>query len=213
MVFFFLIHQNEKDSYEYNQWNYFGPTVKDCDRKVRVVAKCLCCAETNDMYAWGLQQLENFEPRYQLSSTRFLFTDNLVTGDLVVQLGINTTYTLPSDHYHLIANVFPEFFGDYIYFQTDLQQLLKIMLTGDKEEWENGYEKSKVIVQTNNWHFEYLHKIHLAPKKYSMWWLRKHIGNFGCKVSVSAEQNHASGKKLFRHWFYTIHFRKCQEAY
>ena len=39
-------------------WNYFGPSVKDCDLKVRVVGECLCCAETNDIYAWGLQQLQ-----------------------------------------------------------------------------------------------------------------------------------------------------------
>ena len=100
--------------------------------------------------------MEKSEPRYQLSSTRFLFADNLVTEDLLVQLGINTTCTLPSDHYHLFANVFPDFCGDYVYFQTDLQQLSKSMLTGDGEEWENGYENAKVIVQTNNRHFEYL---------------------------------------------------------
>ena len=75
-------------------WNYFGPSVKDCDLKVRVVGECLCCAETNDMYAWGLQQLQKFESRYQLSSTKFLFADNLITEDLLLQLGINATCTL-----------------------------------------------------------------------------------------------------------------------
>ena len=68
------------------------------------------------------------------------------------------------------------------------------MLTGDIEEWENGYKIVTVIVQSNNRHFEYGHKIYLAPEKYSMWWLRKHRGNFGSKGSVSAEKNHSSVK-------------------
>ena len=85
LAFFFIIHRHEKDSFKYKiGWNYFGPSVKDCNLKVRIVGKCLCCAETNDMYALGLQQLERFEPRYQLSLTRFLFGDNLVTEDLLV---------------------------------------------------------------------------------------------------------------------------------
>ena len=32
-------------------WNYFGPAIKDCETKVRVIAECLCCVESNDMYA------------------------------------------------------------------------------------------------------------------------------------------------------------------
>ena len=68
------------------------------------------------------------------------------------------------------------------------------MLKGDKEEWENGYKNATLIVQSNNRHFEYIQKIYLAPEKYSMWWLRKYRGNFGCKGSVSAEQNHSSVK-------------------
>ena len=74
-----------------------------------------------------------------------------------MQLGINTTCTLQSDHYHLFANVFLDFFGDYIYFQTDLQKVLSRMLTNDKEEWENRYKNAKAIIQTNNRHFEYIH--------------------------------------------------------
>ena len=75
-------------------WNYFGPTVKDCDMKVWVVAECLCCVKTNAMYVCGLQQLENFELQYTSSSTRFLFADNLITDDLLVMLGITHTCTL-----------------------------------------------------------------------------------------------------------------------
>ena len=49
-------------------WNYFGPCIMDCEMKVRVVAECLCCVETNDMYAWGLYQLPRFEPAYGLAN-------------------------------------------------------------------------------------------------------------------------------------------------
>ena len=82
------------------------------------------------MYAWELQQLEIFEPQYSLSNTSFLYTDNLITDDLLALLGIARTCTLQSDHYHLFANVFPDFFGDYVFYQMDLKQLLTVMLTG-----------------------------------------------------------------------------------
>ena len=120
-------------------WNYLGPAVKDCDMKVWVAAECLCCVETNNIYVWGLQQLEIFEPQYPLSSTRFLFADNLITDDLLVKLGKTHTCTRQSDHYHLFANVFPDFLGDYVFFQKELKQVLMAMLTDDQEEWENCY--------------------------------------------------------------------------
>ena len=81
-----------------------------------------------------------------------------------------------------------------MFYQTDLKQLLKVMLTGDKEEWENCYDNAKTIIQSNNRHLEYLHKIYCTPQKYSMWWLRQHRGNLRCKGSVAAEQNYSSVK-------------------
>ena len=88
------------------------------------------------------------------------------------------------------------------------------MLTGDKEEWENGYEKAKVIVQSNNRHFEFLHKLYSAPEKYSLWWLQKHRWNFGCKGLVLAEKIYSSVKNYLEVLvFYTVHFRKREEAY
>ena len=42
-------------------WCYFDPVVKDNESMVRVVAECLCCLESNKMYAWCLLQLPKFE--------------------------------------------------------------------------------------------------------------------------------------------------------
>ena len=60
-------------------WCYFALVVKDNGNKVHVIAECLCCLESNKMYAWCLLQLPQFEKQYQLSSTRYMFTDKLVT--------------------------------------------------------------------------------------------------------------------------------------
>ena len=42
-------------------WCYFAPVVKDNENMIRVVAECLCCMESNEMYAWYLLQLPLFK--------------------------------------------------------------------------------------------------------------------------------------------------------
>ena len=96
-------------------WNYFGPTVKDGDMKVRVVAECLCCVEDQDMYAWVLRKLECFEPDYSLKQTRFIFADNLVTEELLHMLGINQTCQLRADSHHCLHEDWPKLFGDRLW--------------------------------------------------------------------------------------------------
>jgi len=49
----FLFIDMRKTARNTTGWNYFRLTVQDCDAKVRFVAECLSCAETNDMWAWG----------------------------------------------------------------------------------------------------------------------------------------------------------------
>ena len=54
-------------------WCYLGPCEMDLDNKVRVVAECLYCSESNEMYSWNMKQLEKVELVYKLKSTHFIF--------------------------------------------------------------------------------------------------------------------------------------------
>jgi hypothetical protein len=143
-------------------WNYCGPTIKDGDMKVRVVAECLCYVEDMNVYTWLLRQLEIFEPQYGLNQTRFLFADSLVTDTLLVKLGITESCTLRGDYYHLLNEDWPQFFGDHLWFG-QLQPLLEKMITGDVNDWENCYVQARRIVHCNNNHYEYLEGIYKNP--------------------------------------------------
>ena len=90
-------------------WCYFALIVKDNENMIQVVAEYLCCAESHDMYAWSLEQLPEFKPEYKLSSTHYMFADQLVTDDLLGMLGVKETCTLLSDN-HYIFICFPKLF-------------------------------------------------------------------------------------------------------
>ena len=74
----------------------------DLENKIRIVAECLCCSESNEMYAWGMKQLEKVEPVDRLKSTRFIFADQLIKEDLLAML----CKPLLSMYYYCIMYVF-----------------------------------------------------------------------------------------------------------
>ena len=173
-------------------WNYFGPTVLDENLKVRVVAECLCCTEDLGMYAWGLSNLEVFEPLYSLKLTRFMFADNLVTDNLLRQLNILETCTLRGDFWHLTKEVWPKLFGGKLWTNRQLGSRITKMVKGSREDWNKCYEEAKNIVIGNQEQFENLRDIYNNPNKYANWWLREHRCTLGRLGSTPAEQNHSS---------------------
>ena len=71
---------------------------------------------------------------------------------------------------------------------------MRTMLTKTEDDWNACYNKARIIVQSNNTHFDYLKRIHSNPQKYAMWWLKQKRGNQNYKGSSPAEQNHSSVK-------------------
>ena len=79
---------------------------------------CLCYFESNEMYAWVMEQLEFVKPVYKLESTRFIFADQLITEELLTILDITEACILRADQFHLFNHVFPTFFGPTIWSST-----------------------------------------------------------------------------------------------
>ena len=89
--------------------------------------------------------------------------------------------------------MFPTFFRLVIWSST-LASLLRSMLNGDHITWTRCYREASILIQHNNAQFEYLRKIFINPKRYSMWAYRENRGHLNRHGSVAAEQNHSSIK-------------------
>ena len=176
-------------------WPCIGPCVKDGNMQVRVVAECLTCAEDVGTCAWVIQSIQEMEPRFDLQQTNFMFADQLVTKQLIRDLGIECTCTLRCDCWHIIDEVLPTTFG--IHFYTQIRGLLQTMLLGTREQWDACY---KEICKKANRDAEAIEKITVVcrdPEYYAGWYLRQQDLNLEMKGSGSAEINHSS---LRKHW-------------
>ena len=103
---------------------------------VCVVAECLCCAESHEMYAWSLEQLPKSKTEYKLSSTCYMFANQLVIDDLLGMLGIEETCTLRCGNHHLFSSVIPNYFGEQLW-MNHLQLLFQTLLVnGGENHWK-----------------------------------------------------------------------------
>ncbi len=159
---------------DYNRpgWPYIGPCVKDNENMVRVTAECICIAESHAMYQWILEAMEDMEPRFLLSNVRLVFADQLVTDDLLVQLGIKETCLLHGDPHHLLNKVFPDTFGN----KYDLLfPCLQIMTNGAREEWEAAFQNASRLLVGFPLFLESLENIHNNPSYCCKWHLKANI--------------------------------------
>ena len=97
-----------KREYKEPGWPYIGPCVKDNENMVCVTAECICISENHKMYNWILRSMVETEPQFLLNQIRLIFTDQLTTQEMIVQLGVEETCVLHGDTYHLFSKVFPE---------------------------------------------------------------------------------------------------------
>jgi hypothetical protein len=59
-------------------WPYIGSCIKDNKNKVRVIAECLCIAESIENYAWVLDTMTKMCPSFYLSKIKIVFADQLL---------------------------------------------------------------------------------------------------------------------------------------
>ena len=133
---------------DYNEpgWPYIGPCVKDNERKVRVTAECICISDNHEMYNWIIGIMVEMEHQFSLNQIRFIFSDQLITQEMIVQLGVEETCVLHGDPYHILNKVFPENFG---IMYDSLFPFLDNMLMGKEEEFETDFEAAKKIATSS----------------------------------------------------------------
>ena len=177
---------------DYNQsgWPYIGPCIKDNENHVRVVCECICIVESHDMYCWILQSLGYLEERWSLKNLRILFADQLIKESIVSDLQISDKCFLHGDPYHFKNKVFPEVFGDL--YKSVCPYLDEMINADTKEVWDSTYAAATSVTVPHPRRQSELQKIYDNPRYYSQWYLNKIEGNFGCKGSTHAEQNHSS---------------------
>ena len=113
----------QKKQYNKFNWPYIGPVVKDGENRVRVVCESLLVSEDREGYVFVLNSLAEMEPRWCLSSIKFIFADHLFNIEILRDLKIEDTCVLRGDHYHLLQEVWPKFFGQTVFRQISFQQV------------------------------------------------------------------------------------------
>jgi hypothetical protein len=156
---------------------------------IRVTAECICIVESCAMCQWILEAMEDMEPQFLLSNVRLVFADQLITDNLLVQLGINETCLLHRDPRHLLNKVVPDTFGNK---HDSLFPCLQIMTNGTREDWEAAFQNASRLLVGFPLHLESLKNVHNNPSHCCKWHLNDLEGNFNFDGSVPAEQNNSS---------------------
>ena len=131
-------------------------------------------------------------PQWNLCNLKLIFADQLNIQTLIDNIGIQESCTLRCDYYHLMQEVFPEFFPKALW-DTKLKHLLERMLMSEhKTMADKYYKEAKAVVAHDGNLAEYLKKIHDNPQYYAYWYLLKIPGNLHKKGSTPAEANHSS---------------------
>ena len=125
-----------KRDYKKPVWPYILPCVKDNENNVCVTAEWICISENHEIYNWILRSMVEMDPQLSLNQIRFIFSDQLITQETIVKLGVKETCVLHGDPYHLLNRVFPENFG---LMYDSLFTFLNTMLTGKEEEFETSF--------------------------------------------------------------------------
>ena len=181
----------QKKQYNKFNWPYIGPVVKDGENRVRVVCESLLVSEDREGYVFVLNSLAEMEPRWCLSSLKFIFADHLFNIKILRDLKIEDTCVLRGDHYHLLQEVWPKFFGQTVFRQISFQ-LETLLNTEDEKSWDDAFSSAVHVCSNDAQKMQYLEDIHNNPQYYSQWWLSRQEGHLMYRGSVAAEQNHAS---------------------
>jgi hypothetical protein len=133
------------------------------------------------MHQWILEAMDGMEPWFLLSNVRLVFADQLITNDLLVQLGIKEMCLLHGDPCHLLNKVFPETFGNK---HDSLFPHLQIMTNGTRVDWEAAFQNASRLLVGFPLHLESLESIHNKPSHCCKWHLndlvhRKHAWTGG----------------------------------
>ena len=178
-------------------WPYHAVVVLDNEKRVCPVCESLSIAESNANYGFLLESCIKFEPRWNPRDVRLIFADQLITEQLLIDVGINESCILHGDRYHLLHKVFPDIF------KTDWESLkhhvTEMIDAKTQETWDELYDDASHKVTGNPILFRKLEKVHENPRYYSKWYLLSIEGNQDRNGSVPSEINHSSMQSHLGH--------------
>jgi hypothetical protein len=87
----------------------------------------------HEFYIWILQPMTSIEPCFKLLDICLIFADQKITPSVLLDLGIEETFTVCGGFYHILNEVWPDHFHSSVYLT--IKELLDTMLlsrTSDK---------------------------------------------------------------------------------
>ena len=180
----------QKRKFNKLSWPYCGPVIIDGDNEIGVIAESLNLAESIDGYTFVLSSCFDMVPQFDRKMIGIIFCDEFITPKLLSNLSIDGTATLQCDHWHMMNEVWPKYFGER---WNIVKGPIKVMLESKTEaEWESAYQTAKQQVQGYPDIISYIKSFYDQPEKYSGHKLRQINGNLKKLGSTAAEQNHSS---------------------
>jgi hypothetical protein len=180
---------------QYNKigWPYIGIAVKSSNNKICLTSESVVLSEDIATYKWILLMQAQMVPAFTIGDIRLIFGDGKITQTLLIDLGINETYLLRCDYYHVLKEIWPNKhnFG-VLCFPLIKGELRSMLLSCTKDEWRFSYRKAREAVKEFPLMVEKLEQIYNNPSYYAGYYLKNIVGNLTLLGSVPAEINHSS---------------------
>jgi hypothetical protein len=98
-------------------WVYMGPVCFDQELRVVNVREALVLEESMDLYAAVMNALFEMEPLRTSDSINVIFGDCFLSNNLLPLIGLSKSETTKViwDHFHLVKDVWPKYFGDNLF--------------------------------------------------------------------------------------------------
>ncbi len=180
----------QKRQYNKVNWPYCGPVVLDSDLQICVVAESFFVAECIDGYVFALKSMFKMVPRFNKQSIKLIFADEFLSDEVLVYLEIIDTATLRCDHWHLVNEVWPKYFGAH---WEKVKAAMHVMIeVRSKERFDEAFQTACDAVRAYPKFIDYINKFHSNPMKYAAYTLAEVEGNSERCGSTPAEENHSS---------------------
>ena len=133
--------------------------------------ECIVCEESHSMYQWILETCASIEPHFPPNQIKIIFGDNLITKELLVNLGIQNTCQLHCDYHHQKNIVWPKLFGSNNYNKI-IDHLELILKCDSVDEFSLACSSAKSKLYQNQTLVNEIDKIQNDPSYYAGYYLK-----------------------------------------
>jgi hypothetical protein len=173
-------------------WPYIATALIDGWKKVCIGSEAIICGELENAYVWIVQCTVQMADGRRMDEIHSIFGDCFVQPTLLEKLGITTTCKLFWDHFHLLQQVWPEYFGKEN-FHSNLKSGLETMCHANSvQDFDAGLLLAQDAVRTDPTLFDYLEKFGKKREMFANYCVANSQWTLGRRGSSHAEQNHWS---------------------